>query len=120
MDIETLLKAPDGSIRTIDVNNLLDSVPHNERVTTLVNVAKKIRYEGLLEIAGTDLGEVLRAYRQGYIELDKVNELILSGRQSVGTAESVIDQLKQLNFKIMNVRVNHYMYYIQAQRCLKS
>jgi hypothetical protein len=117
MNIETVLKHPDGSVKALDINNLLDSVA--ERSELLQQIAKKIRYEGTLELIGVDLDEVVRAYQQGYIELPEVNEKLYAGRQSASTAEKMISELRSLNFQVINVRSNHHTYYIRAKRCLR-
>lgn len=116
--LDKLLELPDGSVPSVNIANLLDSVDISERQKTLESILKKIKYEGFIELTGTDLSEVFRAAYQGYIEYEEIIELLYAGKQSVATGELVAAILTDLNFKVITHRTNHYIYHIKAQRCL--
>ncbi len=115
--LNELLEKPDGSIPGIHLSNLLDNMPVEQRNVTLQSLLKKVRYEGMVELVGTDIEEVLRAAHQGYIGHDQIVDLLYKGRQSVSSCNIMTHTLKEMNYKIISQRVNHYAYYIKAQRC---
>lgn len=116
--LNQILEAPDGSIPSLDIKDLLDMLPIGERNTVLQNLLKKIKYDGYIELTGLDLDDVIRASYIGYIDNNILVELLYKDRQSALSCDIMCEMLKSINFKIINTRTNHYIYYIKAQRYL--
>ncbi len=117
----TLENLIDGSLESLNIGNSLDLVKYDERFQTLVNICKKLRYSGVIELSGTELGDLSRHIHQGYVSTKDANSLLFDiGGQSVAPMTEVTEQLQSMNFKIVNARRNKYQYYIKAVRAEPS
>ena len=114
---ELIKNTPDGSLPELAIADTLDHVPQENRLELLTILCKKVKYNGVLELTGTDIKDLTSSMYRNDLSLNEINQL-LYGRdnKSVSHLEDVVNHIKNLNFKVINERRNKHIYYIKAQR----
>ena len=114
---DTLAKMFDGSLQSINIESTLDCVPYKDRINTLNDVWRKVRYGGTIELTGTDLDDLTRHIHQRYISTEEANQFLYS--QDIQTCSPMSEtraMIQSCGFTIINARCNKYQYYIKAKR----
>jgi hypothetical protein len=107
----------DGSLMGLNIGYSIDKVPFHKRPESLINACKKIAYGGVIEMVGTDLPDLTRAYFHGYITSKDTNEILFAdGNISAASLEEMVELLSSNGFTLLHQRRNRYIYYIKAKR----
>jgi hypothetical protein len=115
----------DAEATEIIASDVIDYLPLNEVNNVIDHWIKKLRYNGIIVIGGTDLTETSKAIAQYRLDVTLANQL-LHGNQSkpylikrvTMTALGLSNYLQEKHkLKILKKRINDYRMIIEAQRC---
>ena len=102
----------------IEIGNCLDyALERNEILQVAIS---KLRYNGVLNMNGIDLDEIMYNAVAGKINTQQLQQLLYSGKMSADTYENTINQLQQAQLTITNETLSDNQYFITAKRRLPN
>ncbi len=106
----------DASCDNINIGSCLDYIPVQYRITILQKILSKLRYNGSVEIDGTDIVEVSRSIYYGGLVGENICVALYNGKQSVDSIGNFSNLLEQFGLHINIKQINGFSYYIKATR----
>lgn len=114
-DIENII---DGSIDVIGLGPTLDYVEKRDQLLT--DIVKKLRYNGTIELVGSDVFDIARGLYVCELNLDDAHNFLYNGRQSCDTLQNVVNTLEELGLKVNIKRIHKFTYYVKATRTISK
>ena len=100
----------------IEANDCLDfSLGRDEFLGVIVS---KLRYNGILNINGIDLQDVIFHGSTGMLDISQLQKLLYQGKLSADSFEQMRDKLQKLGLTIISYTINQNQYFITAKRLL--
>ncbi len=106
----------DASCDHISVGVCLDYLPVQYRIQVLQKILSKLRYEGIIEVEGTDIIEVSRLIYYGGLVSEDMCSTLYNGKQSIDSINNFVNLLEQLGLYIITKQIDGLSYYIKAKR----
>lgn len=113
------LYADDGEVTDLVALDVMDYVPIQQKEPLLENWLKTIALNGTITIGGTEIKNVARAFYLNQIDLNQFAELsygIQVSKSGLITAERMRQILEHVGFKVLEVRIANFSYYVKAKR----
>jgi hypothetical protein len=103
-----------GTCTEISLSNILDYIP--ERLEYLKLCIQKLRLHGKLSLSGLDILEISKTIVKGQMTIDEINKLLYNNKQSIDNIQRIIVFFANLNFTILEKRINNITYYIKVEK----
>lgn len=113
----TLSKIDSASCEEIIARDIIDTIPYNDVIPTILIFLSKVHRKGKITLGGRDLDAIFKAYKNQLLEVKDVNSLIFgSDRLSISSVVDIINILESNGFKILNKKRDNYFWSITAER----
>lgn len=105
----------DNSCEEILLSNTLDHIPYDGIANTIMQIVKKLRFNGKLIIVGNDARMLNRLFLSDHISISDYNKII-QDIKSMNNVLNIRNILKQFNLQIDTESIKGYKYEIVATR----
>ncbi len=113
----------DGECDEVRAYDVIDFIPSNKLVPTLINWIKKLSIKGKLIVGGSDIQEIARGLYQGNLNDVLANEMLFNANDTSWDIktnsykmETICDVIEKLGLKIENKVLKNYRYVIVGVR----
>ena len=116
VNIESIKSIEDASCTSIQMNNILDFIPPENRENALSVIVSKTRIDGIVQINGVDILVMGDYISNHLVSIDEINASLFQGRVSTDSVLSVSKKLQALGFSIELIKLDGFIYNIIAKR----
>ena len=114
--INSLGSVDNATVDKIVLDDLLDYIPYDKRNLILLEVIKKLRYNGTLELSGLDIYALSNFNDDGEFSIEQLNKLIYNGKQSMTSLMFMDILFRQYNLIVEIKRIDRLFYYFKVRR----
>ena len=118
--INEIDRLENSSCISIHIADCMDYVPLEERIALLEKSCGKLRFGGELTLSGISVRDVARDIYHMVGTMEQINTALYGGRLSTDLIDNTLKALRDLNFDILNCKIDGHYYSIKAQRKYES